>query len=186
MITLLYDLDTQTPGEFRQGRYIVDGKTGVFPSNYVELVVEDPPYPTFDPATQKIEYSNYYANLNGFLWTRDANIVQKTQAEIEEYQKEQLQKQKEETFQNQIKAGYTIPGTQICLGIADKDRAAWNQLLTLINELLSLGQMQPTTDVTLTDKDGLPHVFQASQVKEILAGLGMHYYTIWTQRNSIG
>lgn len=185
MITLLYNLDTQTPGEFRRERYTVDGKTGMFPSNYVELIYQEPEKPTFDEATQKIEYSDYYANLDALLWTRDANIVQKTQEEIDQYQKNLLQQQKEKTFQDAIQIGYLIPNTQIYLGLGDKDRAAWNQLITLINELMSLGQMLPTTPITLTDKNGAPHVFQASEAKVILAGLGMYYYDLWTQRNSV-
>lgn len=185
MITLLYNLDTQTPGELRQGRYIVDGKTGMFPSNYVELVYQTPETPTFDEATQKIEYSSYYADLDNLLWTRNINVLQKTQEEIDQYQKDLLQRQKEKTFQDAIQIGYLIPNTQIYLGLGDKDRAAWSQLITLINELISLGQMSLTTEVTLTDKDGLPHQFQASEAKAILAGLGMYYYDLWTQRNSV-
>lgn len=96
-----------------------------------------------------------------------------------------LQQQKEKTFQDAIQIGYLIPNTQIYLGLGDKDRAAWNQLITLINELMSLGQMLPTTPITLTDKNGAPHVFQASEAKVILAGLGMYYYDLWTQRNSV-
>ena len=85
-------------------------------------------------ATQKIEYSDYYANLDALLWTRDVNIVQKTQEEIDQYQKNLLQQQKEKAFQDAIQIGYLIPNTQIYLGLGDKDRAAWSQLITLIND----------------------------------------------------
>lgn len=181
MITLLYNINTQTPGEQRLGRYIVDGKTGVYPPEYVELVRQDPEYPTFDSATHKVEYSNYFADLNNLLWTRNANVVPKTAEDI----KLDLINQKETTFQNAINIGYLIPNTQIYLGLGEKDRAAWSQLITLINELISLGQMSTTTEITLTDKNGLSHIFQASEVKVILANLGMYYYTLWTQRNSV-
>jgi hypothetical protein len=181
MITLLYNTTTQTPGQQRLGRYIVDGKTGMFPSDYVELILKDPETPTFDSATHKIEYSNYFADLNNLLWTRNATVVPKTAEDI----KLDVINQKEATFQNAISTGYLIPNTQIYLALGEKDRAAWSQLITLINELISLGQMSLTTEVTLTDKDGLPHLFQASEAKTILAGLGMHYYNLWTQRNSV-
>lgn len=184
MITLLYDLNTQIPGEFRQGRYIVDGQTGIFPSNYIELVVQDPPYPQFNPATQKIEFSNYYADINNLLWTRNINVVDKTQAEIEKEQLEELERQKEKTYQDAINIGYQIPNTDIYLGLTDKDRSAWNQLLTLINELLSIGQINLSTELSIADKNGLSHVFPVSQIKQILASLGLYYYQIWSQRNS--
>jgi hypothetical protein len=181
MITLLYNLDTQTPGDFREGRYIVDGKTGIFPSNYVELEFQDPQNPVFDETTQKIEYSSYRADMNSLLWTRNASVVQKTP---EELTKDQA-KQKENAFQNAIRDGYTIPGTQIKLGISDKDRRAWNELITLSNELVSLGQMQMSTPMDIADMDGVSHSYTLSQVKEILAGLGLHYYSLWIQRNTV-
>jgi hypothetical protein len=184
MITLLYDLDSQTPGEFREGRYIVDGQTGIFPSNYVELIVQDPPYPQYDPLTQKVEYSNYYADINNLLWTRNINVIEKTQEEINEERIAEINRQKEKTYQDAINAGYQIPDTQIYLGLTDQDRSAWNQLLTLINELLSVNQITLSTELSISDKDGAAHIFQVSQIKQILAGLGMYYYQIWSQRKS--
>ena len=180
MITLLYNTITQAPGEQRLGRYIVDGKTGIYPSEYVELVRQDPEYPTFDSTTHKVEYSNYFADLNNLLWTRNINVVPKTADDI----KLDLINQKEATFQNAINTGYLIPNTQIYLGITDKDRQAWNQLITLINELLAAGQMTLSSELTLLDKNNQPHIFPVSEVKQILTNLGMYYYNIWVQRNS--
>ena len=77
-----------------------------------------------------------------------------------------------------------IPNTQIYLGITDKDRQAWNQLITLINELLAAGQMTLSSELTLLDKYNQPHIFPVSEVKQILTNLGMYYYNIWVQRNS--
>lgn len=184
MTTLLYNLDTQTPGEARSGRYIVDGKTGIFPSNYVELVVQDQSFPQYDPITQRIEYTSYYADIPNLLWTRNINVIDKTQEELAQEAAAEIARQRDQEYQNTINAGYNISGTQVFLGITDNDRLAWNQLLTLVNELISLGQIDGSTPLNIADKDGVLHTFPASQIKQILADLGMYYYTIWTQRSS--
>jgi len=182
MITLLYNLDTQTAGQQRLGRYIVDGMEGVYPSNYVELVVQDPETPAYDVATQKLQWSDYFADLQNLLWTRTITVVDKTPEEIAAYQKDQIKNQKELAYKTAISNGYQIPNTTICLAMGDADRATWGDFLTLLNELLSSNQITLTTPLAIADKDGGQHIFQVSEIKQTLAGLGLYYYQVWSAR----
>lgn len=66
---------------------------------------------------------------------------------------------KEKTFQFQISEGYQIPNTVIRLKIDDSARQAWSQLLLLINEMLTNGQITLSTELTILDKNNAPHTF---------------------------
>jgi hypothetical protein len=184
MRTLLYDIDTQTAGQIREGRYIVDGKTGIYPSNYAELVVYDPPNPSYDVTTQKLDFSSFYADLPSLLWTRNKTIVDKTPEEIAEYEEEQQRLQKELEFETAVNAGYAVPNSSLILGINDSDRILWNQLLTLLNQQLESGQITTSTNITISDINDVQHQVTVAEAKDAIGGLGMYYYGLWTNKNS--
>jgi len=88
-------------------------------------------------------------------------------------------------FDITIAAGYNIPNTSIYLKMGSEDRIAWNQLLSLLNELLSVDQITLDTKIKIVDVKGEMHEVSVREAKQILAGLGFYYYQLWTQLNSI-
>lgn len=185
MTTTLYDTDTkQLIGGFRNGPYLVDGKPPVLPSNVVELTVIIPELPQYDPITQYLQYYDYGPDLVNKIWTQIITVIDKSQAQIEADLMQAQNESREKTFQFQISEGYRIPNTVIRLKIDDSARQAWSQLLLLVNEMLTNGQITLSTELTILDKDNAPHVFTVAELKPILSNLGMYYYQLWLQRNT--
>jgi hypothetical protein len=186
MITVLYDKNTQqTIGSMREGHYLVDGKPAVLPDNIVELTVVNPADPPYDPDTQTLSYSNFYANLINNTWTRTITVHNLSPVEIEEIKMRKIQVEKEKEFQFKIGQGYSVPGTNITLKMDDSARQAWSQLLVLVNESIALGQMTESSPVTILDINNAPHTYTVAELKPILTGLGMYYYQLWTERNTV-
>lgn len=92
---------------------------------------------------------------------------------------------KQREFDAAINTGYNIPNTSIYLKMGNEDRIAWNQLLSLLNELLNLGQITLDTPIKITDTTGVMHEVSVKEAKQIMAGLGFYYYQLWTQLNSV-
>lgn len=136
----------------------------------------DPPVPGYG---EKV-VSEPILDIENCLCNVSYSLVPMTDAEMQVY----LQQKKKADFEASINAGYTIPNTNIILSITDQDRIAWNQFLSLINEMLNLGQIQLTSKISILDINGVPHEFTVEEVKNILAGLGYYYYTLWLNYNS--
>lgn len=186
MITVLYDKTTQqTFGPMREGHYLVDGKPAVLPDNIVELTVISPPDPPFDPYTQTLSYTDFYADLTNNTWTRTITVVDLSAGQIEQLTMIRIQQEKEKEFQTKIADGYIIPNSGVRLRMDDNARQSWSQLLVLINESIALGQMTDASPITILDIANMPHTYTVAELKPILTGLGMYYYQLWTQRNTV-
>ena len=84
MQTFLYNLNTQQrEGEIREGRYLVDGQPGILPDFLVELEIEKRPDPSYDYATQTLEY-RAYADLANYKWVQESYVRNLTQQEIDQ------------------------------------------------------------------------------------------------------
>lgn len=84
MQTFLYNLNTQQrEGEIREGRYLVDGKPGPLPDFLVELEIEKRPDPSYDYATQTLEY-RAFVDLPNFKWVQESYVRNLTQQEIDQ------------------------------------------------------------------------------------------------------
>lgn len=84
MQTFLYNLNTQQrEGEIREGRYLVDGQPGPLPDFLVELTIEKRPDPSYDYATQTLEY-RAFADLPNFKWVQESYVRDLTQQEIDQ------------------------------------------------------------------------------------------------------
>lgn len=84
MQTFLYNLNTkQREGIIREGRYLVDGQPGVLPDFLVELVIEKRPDPSYDYATQTLEYRSF-ADLENYKWVEESYVRNLSQAEIDQ------------------------------------------------------------------------------------------------------
>lgn len=185
MTTTLYDTDTkQLIGGFRDGPYLVDGKPPELPSNIVELTVVVPTLPTYDKKTQYLQYTDYQADLVNKTWTQFITVADKTPEQIAQDELREQIEVKQRQFEEQISMGYEIPNTGIYLKIDDTARQSWSQLLILINESLTLGQLTDSSPITILDINNNPHTYTVAQLKPILTGLGMYYYQIWMQRNT--
>jgi len=91
---------------------------------------------------------------------------------------------KQLAFDSAVAIGYNIPSTSIYLKMGAEDRIAWNQLLSLLNELLSIGQITLDDKIKIVDVKGEMHEVSVKETKQILAGLGFYYYQLWTTLNS--
>lgn len=78
-----------------------------------------------------------------------------------------------------LEAGYTVQPEGFTLAMADSDRAQFTQLLTLIQEALSLGLITNDTPQTIADKAREKHTITTLRLRQILVGYGLHYKTIW-------
>lgn len=86
MRTFLYDTVTQKrQGEIREGRYLVDGKPGVLPEGWVELVIEHLPVPSYDESTQTLEFREY-ADVPNLKWIQELYVRSLTPQEIADRQ----------------------------------------------------------------------------------------------------
>lgn len=84
MQTFLYNLNTQQrEGEIREGRYLVDGQPGPLPSFLVELEIEKRPDPSYDYATQTLEY-RAFLDLPNFKWIEETYVRDLSQEEIDQ------------------------------------------------------------------------------------------------------
>ena len=84
MQTFLYNLNTQQrEGEIREGRYLIDGQPGPLPDFLVELTIEKRPDPSYDYATQTLEY-RAFADLPNFKWVQESYVRDLTQEEIDQ------------------------------------------------------------------------------------------------------
>jgi hypothetical protein len=84
MQTFLYNLNTQQrEGPIREGRYLVDGQPGVLPDFLVELEIQKLPDPSYNSATQTLEY-RAYADLPNFKWVEESYIRDLTPEEIDQ------------------------------------------------------------------------------------------------------
>jgi len=84
MQTFLYNLNTQQrEGQIREGRYLIDGQPGVLPDFLVELEIQKLPDPSYNSATQTLEY-RAYADLPNFKWVEESYIRDLTPEEIDQ------------------------------------------------------------------------------------------------------
>jgi hypothetical protein len=127
--------------------------------------------PDYDVDTQEVVFTNY---------TIQSGKVIKNYAVVDF----PAVTKKEIAYTKSIDAGYTIPNTNITLGINDYDRLQFSHLLILLNELLSMNQVSLDTVMKIQDKDGKEHSLTVSQIKQAIAGAGMHYYGIWQTKES--
>lgn len=82
MKTFLYNLNTQQrEGPIREGRYLVDGQPGWLPDFLVELTIEKRPDPSYDSATQTLEYRSF-VDLPNFKWIEESYVRNLSQEEI--------------------------------------------------------------------------------------------------------
>lgn len=84
MQTFLYNLNTQKrEGPIRDGRYLVDNQPGPLPDYLIELEIEKRPDPSYNSATQTLEY-RAYADLVNFKWIEETYIRDLSQNEIQQ------------------------------------------------------------------------------------------------------
>lgn len=82
MRTFLYNLNTQQRyGPIREGKYLVDGRPGALPDFLVELEIERRPDPSYDYATETLEY-HAFADVLNFKWIEETYVRNLTQDEI--------------------------------------------------------------------------------------------------------
>ena len=78
-----------------------------------------------------------------------------------------------------VEAGYTVQPAGFTLALGDNDRSQFIQMLTLVQEALSLGLITNETPQTIADKDGGKHTVSTLRLRQILVLYGLHYKGIW-------
>ena len=78
-----------------------------------------------------------------------------------------------------VEAGYSVQPEGFTLALGDNDRSQFTQMLTLVQEALSLGLITNETPQTIADKDGGKHTVSTLRLRQILVLYGLHYKGIW-------
>ena len=110
----------------------------------------------------------------------DAVQAKPTLEELEiAYQEVVAQSNKVEAAKAQVRAGYTVQPEGFTLALGDNDRNQFTQMLTLVQEALSLGLINNDTPQTIADKDGGKHTVSTLRLRQILVLYGLYYKGIW-------
>jgi hypothetical protein len=95
-----------------------------------------------------------------------------------------LESQQIQAIHDQISAGYTVDPEGFILGLAESDRNAFTQMLTLTQEALSLGMVDNDTNQTIADKSGVKHSITTLRFRQIMIGYGMYFKGLWDSINN--
>jgi hypothetical protein len=83
-----------------------------------------------------------------------------------------------------VSKGYQVEPEGFVLGLAESDRNAFTQMLTLVQEALSLGLISNDTSQVIADKSGAKHSITTLRFRQIMLGYGMYYKSLWDQLSS--
>jgi hypothetical protein len=138
-----------------------------------------PVVPEYDWNTQKLIRDNE---------TKQYSVVDLTPEELQERADAQAQMEAQALLSQQIQAinsqineGYTVNPEGFVLGLAESDRNAFTQMLTLVQEALSLGLISNDTNQVIADKSGAKHSITTLRFRQIMLGYGMYYKGLWDQ-----
>ena len=172
MKTTFYDIiKKERVGEYRTGYYTVDGKRPTLPPNLVELEVIQDPQPPQQQNT--LLTTQWEADLENMLWRLVWTQTPKTKKAIDECLGEI-----ENNYQARVDAGAVLG--DVHLKMADYDRSAFTQLLTLLNEAERFGQLP--TETTIADYIGNPITLPTMQVRLLIIQYGLVYQSIWSRK----
>ena len=172
MKTTFYDIiKKERVGEYRNGYYMVDGKRPTLPPNLVELeVVQESPPPHQENFLLSIQWE---ADLENMLWRLVWIQTPKTKKTVDECLGEI-----ENNYQARVDAGAAMG--DVHLKMADSDRSAFTQLLTLLNEAERFGQLP--TETTISDYNSNPITLPTAQIRLLVVQYGLVYQSIWTKK----
>ena len=113
--------------------------------------------PTYNPETQKLFYDT---NLREYIV---------------------IEKSNQDNLREKIEEGFTVNPENITLAISESDRSAFSQMLTLVQEAISLGMITNDTPQTIADKSGTLHTVSTLRFRQIMVMYGMYYKQLWDQ-----
>lgn len=108
-----------------------------------------------------------------------AAVIDRWAADRFQAQAQAAQAAKQAQAKAALEAGYTVQPDGFTLAMGDSDRAQFTQLLTLIQEALSMGLITNDTPQTIADKAREKHTITTLRLRQILVMYGLHYKTIW-------
>jgi hypothetical protein len=80
-------------------------------------------------------------------------------------------------FNAAVNAGFDT-GLGYSLKLYDHDRAAFTQLLVLVNEAVNAGAMTEQSTVDIWDTEGVKHTVAVSLYRQLILGYGAYYQAI--------
>ena len=138
-----------------------------------------PVVPEYDWNTQKLIQDNE---------TNEYSVVDLSPEELQERVDLQaqmdaqiLESKQIQAIHDQISAGYTVDPEGFILGLAESDRNAFTQMLTLTQEALDLGLITNDTPQTIADKSGQKHQITTLRFRQIMVAYGFYYKSLWDQ-----
>ena len=172
MKTTFYNIiKKERVGEYRIGYYTVDGKRPALPPDIVELEVIQDPQPPQQQNTLLL--TQWVADLENMLWRLVWTQTPKTKKTIDECLGEI-----ENNYQARVDAGAVMG--DVHLKMADSDRSAFTQLLTLLNEAERFGQLP--TETTISDYNSNTITLPTMQLRLLIIQYGLIYQSIWSKR----
>jgi len=138
-----------------------------------------PVVPEYDYNTQKLVFNNE---------TKEYSVVDLSEEELQERSDIQAQmdaqllaSQQRQAINDQIDLGYNVEPEGFILGLAESDRIAFTQMLTLVQEALSLGMISNDTQQTIMDNTGTKQIVTTLRFRQIMLGYGFYYKQLWDQ-----
>lgn len=119
--------------------------------------------PDYDPQTQHIEFNS-----------------QTGQFDILDIPEKQINQQ---NFQTAISQGFLVQPENLVLALADGDRSAFSQMLSLVKEALDLNLIDNDTIQTIADINGAKHSITTLRFRQIMVEYGFYYKNLWDQLN---
>lgn len=123
-------------------------------------------------------------SYEGLDWV-DKIIPKPTQAEIESaWAAFQEKESKLKILDEKISEGYLIEPENFILALGQNDRNAFAQMLTLVQEGLSLALIDNDTPQIIADKNGLKHTITTLRFRQIMVAYGTYYKSLWDEYGS--
>lgn len=135
--------------------------------------IDEPP--TYDPSTQRIRATGEWVNGR-----RQYEVIDLTLEEIKDRKLEDINS----AFEESLETGFDT-GMGFSLSLRDGDRTSLAQNEQLVAKALSLGLMQPTDPLMLTDTEQVPHMIQAGQLEMLMLAYGQFYQGLWGKRATL-
>lgn len=94
---------------------------------------------------------------------------------------EEKEEQPLSEFQQAVFNGFLVEPENFTLGLSEIDRLAFTQMLTLVQEALSLGMIDNDSIQTISDKSGQKHTITTLRFRQIMVQYGLYYKALWDQ-----
>lgn len=136
-------------------------------ADFIIVDVVNEPQPDYDAATHVLKSVSSFDEQAKILinsWSIEPKSI------------EQIN---EQLLIGEINQGFLVQPENFTLALHEKDRNAFTQMLSLIQEALSLGLTNNDAIVVIADQSGAKHSVTTLRFRQIMVGYGLYYKSLW-------